>query len=218
MLQGAEVYLLDLDEAILTDAEGRFSRELAPGGYAITINVPEHYPFQALERLEPGETVKVEYYVEPGRRQRYHTVVWGSEGRAEVGRTTLEEAELYEVPGTLGDPMLVRGGWEPDSHLEAWVELPEGYVATGFGAGAAPEWDVKRFRVWGRPLNKDGSLGEEKEFRGGSDLKSGVEKQVRLEEGRVLTSAGLNCMLNDINGIRATSAKLSVTATGKGPK
>ena len=106
-LEGAEVYLLDLDEAILTDKDGRFSRELAPGGYAITINVPEHYPFRSLERLEPGETVKVEYFVEPGRRRRYQTVVWGSEGRAEVGRTTLEDAELYEVPGTLGDPMRV---------------------------------------------------------------------------------------------------------------
>ncbi|NIP53986.1 MAG: hypothetical protein GWN13_19415 [Phycisphaerae bacterium] len=43
-------------------------------------------------------------------------------------------------------------------------------------------------------------------------MKSGFEKTVRLEKGRVLTSAGLNCMLNDVNGIKATSARLTMTA------
>ena len=114
--------------------------------------------------------------------------------------------------GSLGDPEEIRGGWEPDSNLEARVELPEGYVATGFGAGIAPEWDVKRFGVWARSLNKDGTLGEEKLFRGGVDLEGGFEKKVRLEEGRVLTSAGLNCMVNDVNGIKGTSARLIRTA------
>jgi len=114
----------------------------------------------------------------------------------------------------MGSPEYLRGGWEPDAGLEAQVELPPGYVATGFGAAIAPEWDVKRFRVWGRPLATDGSLGEEKEFRGGADLESGVERQVNLPAGRVLTSAGLNCMHNDINGIKAESAVLVRTATG----
>jgi hypothetical protein len=92
------------------------------------------------------------------------------------------------------------------------VELPPGYVATGFGAGIAPEWDVKRLGVWARPLSKDGTLGEEKLFPGGIDLKSDFEKTVRLEVGRVLTSAGLNCMLNDVNSIKATSARITKTA------
>lgn len=107
----------------------------------------------------------------------------------------------------------VRVGWEPDAGREAEVKLPPGLIATGFGAAVAPEWDVKRLRVWARPLLPGGLLGEEREFRGGADLVSGVEKQVRLEPGRVLTSAGLNCMLNDINGILATSAVLKPTAT-----
>lgn len=116
--------------------------------------------------------------------------------------------------GRLGPAEYLRTGWEPDAGLEAEVALPEGMVATGFGAAIAPEWDVKRFRVWARPLRADGTLGEEKEFRGGVDRISGVEKQVRLEPQRVLTSAGLNCMHNDINGIRADSARVvrSVTA------
>ena len=43
-------------------------------------------------------------------------------------------------------------------------------------------------------------------------MKSGFEKTVRLEKGRVLTSAGFNCMVNDVNGIKATSAKITKTA------
>jgi len=116
--------------------------------------------------------------------------------------------------GTLGPAEQIRGGWEVDAGLEAQVELPDGYVATGFGAAVAPEWDVKRFRVWARPLRPDGTLGEEKEFRGGVDRESGIERQVRLDPGRVLTSAGLNCMHNDVNGIKADSAVLVRSVTG----
>jgi hypothetical protein len=108
--------------------------------------------------------------------------------------------------GTLGEPEQVRAGWEPDAGLEAAVELPPGYVATGFGARAAPEWDVKSLVVWARPLNPDGSLGEERAFRGGVEPEKGPERHVQLQAGRVLISAGLNCMHNDINGIRARSA------------
>ncbi len=106
-LVGAEVYLLDLDEACLTDAEGRFDRTLAPGGYAITVNVPQHHAFDILERVDPGASLEVKYYVEPDRRERYRTIVWGDEGKAMVGRTTLAEAEISEVAGTAGDPIRV---------------------------------------------------------------------------------------------------------------
>jgi TonB family protein len=106
-LAGAEVYLLDLDEAVLTDADGRFDRQLTPGGYAVTVNVAQHYPFQTLERLEPGASLEVKYYAEPKRYDKYRTIVWGDEGKALVGRTTLSEAEIYEVPGTVGDPIRV---------------------------------------------------------------------------------------------------------------
>lgn len=106
-LEGAEVYLLDLDEALLTDTEGRFDRSLAPGGYAVTVNVPQHHPFEVLEKLEAGDSLEVKYYLEPNRRERYRTVVWGDEGKAMVGRTSLADAEISEVAGTAGDPIRV---------------------------------------------------------------------------------------------------------------
>ena len=106
-LVGAEVYLLDMDEATLTDAAGRFDRALPPGGYAVTVNVPQHHSFRTLERLESGDSVEVKYYIEPNRRARYRTVVWGDEGKAMVGQTSLADAEISEVPGTVGDPIRV---------------------------------------------------------------------------------------------------------------
>jgi hypothetical protein len=144
-------------------------------------------------------------------------VITGLGSRAHYDNITTMWLKVQPIlpDGNLGEAEELRHGWEPDSHLEAKVELPPGYVATGFGAGIAPEWDVKRLGVWARPLGKDGTLGEEKLFRGGSDLKSGFERAVRLEEGRVLTSAGLNCMLNDVNGIKATSAKITKTAAAQ---
>lgn len=106
-LEGAEIYLLDLDEATLTDEHGRFDRSLSPGGYAVTVNVPQHHAFETLEKVDAGDSVEVRYFVEPNRRERYRTVVWGDEGKAMVGRTTLADAEISEVAGTAGDPIRV---------------------------------------------------------------------------------------------------------------
>lgn len=144
-------------------------------------------------------------------------VVTGLGARAHYDNITTLWMKIQPImpDGSLGQAEQLRTGWERDAGLEAEIELPPGYVATGFGAGIAPEWDVKRMGVWARPLNKDGTLGEEKLFRGGKDLQSGFEKQVQLPPGRVLTAAGLNCMLNDVNGIKAASAALVRTAEAK---
>lgn len=144
-------------------------------------------------------------------------VITGLGARAHYDNITTMWMKIQPLmpDGSLGEPEELRTGWERDAGLEAQIELPAGYVATGFGAGIAPEWDVKRMGVWARPLNKDGTLGEEKLFRGGVDLQSGFEKQVQLPAGRVLTAAGLNCMLNDVNGIKAASAALIRTAEAR---
>ena len=106
-ISGAELYFLDLDEILIADEDGRFSKELLPGGYAIGINISGYYPFWALERVESEQKVEVEYHVERRREGRYRSIVWGKKGKAVVGRTSLAEAEIYEIPGTLGDPLRV---------------------------------------------------------------------------------------------------------------
>ncbi|WP_428268853.1 TonB family protein [Haliangium sp.] len=106
-LAGVEVYVLDRDQVLLTDEAGQFELEGPPGAYALVIRPPGFYPFEATERLEEGEEVTLKYYVRRHRRSRYSTIVWGSEGRAEVARTSLADDEIRTIPGTLGDPIRV---------------------------------------------------------------------------------------------------------------
>jgi hypothetical protein len=106
-MPGVEVYLLDQDRVILTDDQGKFEVTGPPGAYAFTIRPPGFYPYHATERVEAGETIKLEYYVRRHRRARYSTIVWGTEGRAEVARTSLVEDEIRMVAGTMGDPIRV---------------------------------------------------------------------------------------------------------------
>lgn len=107
VLPGVEVYVLDRDEVLLTDESGQFTLEGPPGAYALVIRPPDYYPFETTERLQPGQEVDVKYFVRRHRRARYTTIVWGSEGRAEVARTSLMDDEIRTIPGTLGDPIRV---------------------------------------------------------------------------------------------------------------
>ncbi len=106
-MAGVEVYVLDEDRVILTDADGKLTFEGPPGAYAFTIRPPAFYPYHATERVEAGEHLELEYYVRRHRRARYSTIVWGTEGRAQVARTSLVEDEIRTVAGTMGDPIRV---------------------------------------------------------------------------------------------------------------
>lgn len=162
-------------------------------------------------KVEADDKVEAHLVAPPGY------VITGLGARAHYDNVTTMWLRIQPLrpDGTLGEPEQLRGGWEPDAGLEAAVELPEGHVVTGFGARAAPEWDVKSLVVWARPMSRDGRLGEEKAFRAGKEPEKGPERHARAAAGRVLTAAGLNCMHNDINGIRATSAALVRTSSAE---
>jgi TonB family protein len=106
-LAGIEVYVLDSDEVHITDGDGVVVIEGPPGAYAFTVRPPGFYPFNRTERIEAGEKLEVNYYIRRHRRDRYSTIVWGSEGRAEVARTALVDDEIRSIPGTFGDPIRV---------------------------------------------------------------------------------------------------------------
>ena len=171
---------------------------------------PAARPALAGERVEAGGRVEAHLAAPPGY------LITGIGARAHYDNVTTMWLRVQPLlpDGSLGPPEQLRGGWEPDAGLEARIDLPDGFVATGFGARAAPEWDVKSLVVWGRPLGQDGTLGEEREFRGGKEPDKGPEKALRLDASRVLTAAGLNCMHNDINRIRAASARPARTGAG----
>jgi hypothetical protein len=175
--------------------------------------VPEALPAVVLQerQVEFAEPVEAALTAPPGY------VITGLGARAhEDNITTLWlQVRPLRPDGTLGPAEELRGGWEPDAHLEAQVILPEGYVATGFGGRITPEWDVKTLALWGRPLRADGTLGEEKMCRGGSEPAGGLERQVQLPPGRVLSTVGLNCGFNDLNRIQSSSLALAPTATAR---
>jgi hypothetical protein len=112
--------------------------------------------------------------------------------------------------GTLGPPQEAHVGSEPDHVCEALVRLPDPYVACGFGARGAPEWDITTLWVWARPLEPGGTLGPVKIFKDGFQPEhEGLERKALDERpGRVLTGCGLRFASNDVAGIWAVSGEL----------
>ena len=137
----------------------------------------------------------------------------GARGSAEnVSTMVVEQAPLF-TDGSLGQPETVRFGWEPDGPIEACILLPDCYVAVGYGARAAGEYDIFTLAVWARPICMDGTLGAVEEFRAGVEPDHSLEKEFLAEPGRVLTGVGLGMSYSDINRIYAETDLHSVSTT-----
>lgn len=93
-----------MDEA---DAAGRFSLTLPKGRHWLRVAAPGFKPGAFAESLEDGQAVEVVYALEPLRVSPYETVVRAERLRTEVSRVTLQQQEIREVPGTMGDPFRV---------------------------------------------------------------------------------------------------------------
>jgi TonB family protein len=90
-----------------TDAEGRFEARWPASAQKVTVSSQGHKPGTFIENVRPGEALEVVYGLEPLVINPYETVVRGDRERTEVSRVTLHEAELREIPGTMGDPFRV---------------------------------------------------------------------------------------------------------------
>jgi TonB family protein len=95
------------DMPVETDAEGRFEARWPSAAQRVRVTSPGHKPGTFIENLRPGEALEVVYGLEPLVINPYETVVRGDRERTEVSRVTLHEAELREIPGTMGDPFRV---------------------------------------------------------------------------------------------------------------
>jgi TonB family protein len=95
------------DAPVQTDAEGRFEARWPGGSHPVRVLAPGHKPFTFRETLKDNEAVEVLYGLEPLVINPYETVVRADRERTEVSRVTLHDAELREVPGTMGDPFRV---------------------------------------------------------------------------------------------------------------
>ena len=110
--------------------------------------------------------------------------------------------------GRLGEPKEVFFGWSDSRNLEGNVDLPDGWVAVGFGASGQPEGDIKSFVVWGSPIGPDGKLGFVQKFRSGFHPGEKMQQDVLAEGNRVLTGVGLRMAGHSIRGMRAQSAEI----------
>ncbi len=90
-----------------TDAQGRFEARWPAGRHRVRVTASGHKPGEFRERVRKGESLELVYGLEPLVLNPYETVVRGDRERTEVSRITLHEAELREVPGTMGDPFRV---------------------------------------------------------------------------------------------------------------
>jgi hypothetical protein len=138
-------------------------------------------------------------------------VITGLGASAEDGSITALWMKVQPVlpDGTLGEAEEMRAGAVMDAALGARLDLPNGYAATGFGARVEPDGDIATLALWGRPILPDRRLGDEKEFRAGSDANGSLANMVRIDAGRVIASAGIGA-----DGLSATSNALVPTAVG----
>lgn len=95
------------DSPVQTDTDGRFEARWPSGGHRVRVSAPGHKPGLFREALREQEALEVVYGLEPLVINPYETVVRGDRERTEVSRVTLHDAELREVPGTMGDPFRV---------------------------------------------------------------------------------------------------------------
>jgi hypothetical protein len=93
-----------------TGDDGRFELEVPAGQVELVVSSPQHDPLRAEVALRAGEVRQVEYRLTPvpAYRRRYSTVV-RTDNRHEGQRFSLRDEELYQLPGSLGDPFRVVG-------------------------------------------------------------------------------------------------------------
>jgi len=139
-------------------------------------------------------------------------VITGIGLRADLDRISTLRVRMNALreDGSLGRPTEQRDGWSPDREPAANIDLPDGYVAVGFGAAVDAKWNVTSLVVWARPLSRDGKLGEQQQFRAGTQPDTEPQAQFICPERRVLTSVGFGCRDGKIRYLWAESDELAV--------
>ena len=157
------------------------------------------------DRIDSQQKTELRYDVPNG------CVLTGLGFRAAYDNITTMHCRYHRLlpNGKLADPQEIQLGSEPNHACEAKVLLPDGWVAVGFGAAGEPEWDVTVLRLWARPLNPDGTLGEMKAFSDGFKPERGTEREfITPDPDRIMVGAGLRFHQNDIQGVYCRSKRI----------
>ena len=106
-LEGIEVTAGDL--STLTGKDGRFQLRGLPEQepVEIVIAAPGYQRFSARETIPRGQSLAVEYRLQPEISNPYEATVEGERQRREISRTTLSREETDHVPGAQGDAVKI---------------------------------------------------------------------------------------------------------------
>lgn len=109
VLTGARI-VTQQGQSAEADRDGRFVLKVRSGHVELAITEDQYEPLHVTEELKPGEGLRVEYRLTPlpSYKRRYQSTVRG-EARHEGERFHLQDEELHQTAGTLGDPFRVIG-------------------------------------------------------------------------------------------------------------
>ncbi len=92
----------------VSDDKGAFSLRLPPGPIEVLVAADGYEPLRITEKLSAGQGLSVEYRLLPTGKHKYESTVRGA-ARHEGERFTLQDEELHQLPGGLGDPFRAIG-------------------------------------------------------------------------------------------------------------
>ena len=106
-LSGIEI--VAAGRSAFTDKEGRFALRGVPEGepVEVVIAAPGYQRFSARETVPRGQTLEVEYRLQPLYTSPFEATVEGERERTEISRTTVSTEETQRVPGAQGDSLKV---------------------------------------------------------------------------------------------------------------
>ncbi|HRZ79470.1 MAG TPA: TonB-dependent receptor, partial [bacterium] len=128
-------YIIETDEKIRTDKDGRFSFDIAPGTYTLSFPIVGFEKFETKIEVKKGEKLDLTFRLEPLVINPYKIVVTGEKNKGEVSvqRVTIEEAS--KIPGTNRDVLKAVTSLPGVTNISVFNGYGSGLVIRGSSAG-----------------------------------------------------------------------------------
>ena len=108
VIAGATITVADTDLQTVSDTDGKFVLSGIPASdVTIRILASDHDIYTIREKLAPGDSIGVEYFVRPKYAGSLRLVVQGERQRREVSRQTVSLKEIVQIPGIGQDAIKV---------------------------------------------------------------------------------------------------------------
>lgn len=122
--------------------------------------------------------------------------------------TASDNISIQAAPSMVTGIREVRVGAQPNNSLEAECKLPAGYLLTGVGIRAASK-TVTTLVCEGRFLNSNGTMGQRKRFRSGSEPNHDLEVWWAAPDNHAITGFGTRMYEKSIYTMRVDYRRIS---------